>query len=102
MAITELRNGQKNGYKIEYIQNLPEDKIIIALVPGSCKAFLVIKDPTYKNTGHLVLRPITKLGETNDIEYSSVNTLLLDDGVKVLALSSLADFKDIEDAYYYN
>lgn len=102
MTITELRKRQENGYKIEYIQNLPEDKIIIALVPDSRKAFLVIKAPTCENTGHLILRPITKLSETNDIEYSSVNTLLLDDGVKILALNSLADFKDIEGACYYN
>lgn len=102
MAITELRNGQENGYEVKYIQSLPEDKIIIALVPNSRKAFLVIEAPTYENTGHLILRPITKLSETNDIEYSSVNTLLLDDGVKILALSSLADFKDIEGACYYN
>ena len=103
MSIIELRNGEENGYKVEFIETLPKDKIIIALHSGSATAFLVTMANSYdKQQKGLDLLPITHFENTNRLEYTTEKELLNDKDFKILALNTLEDIGKIEQAWAYS
>jgi hypothetical protein len=102
MTITELRSGEENGYKVEFVESFPKDKIIIALCDYSATAFLVTKADDYKESKGLNLLPIAHLEKTNRSEYTTEKELLNDSGFKILALNTLEDIGKIEQAWAYS
>ena len=102
MAITEIRNGKENGYKVEFVKSLPKDKTIIALHSNTATAFLVTKASNYECNKGLDLHPITDFKETSTIKCMKESELLNDSGFKVLALNTLSDIKEIEEAWAYS
>ena len=101
MTITELRNGEENGYKVEFVENLPKDKIIIALHDDTATAFLVTRANGYECNKGLDLHPITHFEKTNRLEYTTEKALLNDSGFKILALNTLEDIGKISGAWVY-
>lgn len=102
MDITELRYGKEDGYKVQFIDELPKDKIIIALHEASTRAFLVIMTERYDINKTLELFPITHFEYTNRLaEYTTEETLLQDTGFKIYALNNLGDFQKIKNAWAY-
>ena len=103
MEVIELRYGKEDGYKVQFINELPKDKIIIALHSERGIAFLVTKTNSYKTNKGINIVPITQFEETNKLtEYTAEETLLQDSGFKVYALDTLDDFKKIKGAWYYD
>lgn len=102
MTITELRNGKENGYKVEFVETFPKDKIIIALHSDTATAFLVTKANNYEEGQGLDLFPIKHLEETNRWEYTTEKELLNDSGFKILALNTLEDIGKIEQAWAFS
>ena len=102
MAITELRNGKENGYKVEFVETLPKDKIIIALHSDTATAFLVTKANNYECNKVLRLHPITDFDETGIVEYITEQELLNDSELEILALNTLSDIKEIKSAWAYS
>ena len=101
MTITELRNGEENGYKVEFVKSLPKDKIIIALDAKTAKAFLVTRANSYESSKGLDVYPIAQFEATNKQIYMTENSLLSDSKYKILALNTLADIGKISDAWAY-
>ena len=102
MEVIELRYGKEDGYKVQFINELPKDKIIIALHDGSATAFLVTKTNSYKTNKGINIIPITQFAKTNELaEYTAEETLLQDTGFKIYALDTLDDFKKIKSAWAY-
>ena len=102
MAITELRNGKANGYKVQFVESLPEDKTIIALHSNTATAFLVAKSNNYEWDKELVLYPITDFEKTSEAKHMKESELLNDSEFKVLALNALSDIKEIRSAWAYS
>ena len=103
MAITELRNGEENGYKVEFVKSLPKDKTIIALHSNTATAFLVAKANNYEWDKELVLYPITDFEKTSEIKYMKESELLNDNSeFEILALNTLNDIKEIKSAWAYS
>ena len=102
MAITELRNGKENGYKVQFVESLPKGKTIIALHSNTATAFLVTKAHNYECNKGLDLHPITDFEKTSEIKYMKESELLNDSEFKVLALNTLNDIKEIESAWAYS
>lgn len=102
MSITELRNGKENGYKVQFVESLPKDRIIIALHSNTATAFLVTKASNYERDKGLDLHPITDFKGTNTIKYITEQELLKDSEFKILALNTLGDTKEIEQAWAYS
>lgn len=102
MSITELRNGKENGYKVEFVESLPKDKIIIALHDDTATAFLVTRANNYECNKGLDLLPITHFEKTNRLEYTTEKELLNESGFKILALNSLEDIGKIEQAWVFS
>lgn len=102
MTITELRNGEENGYKVEFVKSLPKDKIIIALHTKTAKAFLVARTSSYERTTGLDLYPITRFEETSKQIYMVEKQLLSSSEYKILALNTLANIGKISEAWAYS
>lgn len=102
MAITEIRNGKENGYKVEFVKSLPKDKTIIALHSNTATAFLVTKGSNYERDKGLDLHPITDFEKTSEIKYMGESELLNDSEFKILALNTLNDIKEIKSAWAYS
>lgn len=104
MSITELRYGKEDGYKVSFINNLPQDNIVIALHSGTATAYIVMKAYNYESDEkgiHLV--PITKF-KKSDVHWETTteSKLLKDTEFKVYSLTSLADLGKMDDAWCYN
>lgn len=102
MSITELRNGEENGYKVEFVKSLPKDKTIIALHSNTATAFLVTKPNNYESDKGLELHPITDFEKTSETKHMAESELLNDSEFKVLALNTLGDIKEIKSAWVYS
>ena len=102
MAITEIRNGKENGYKVQFVESLPKDKTIIALHSNTTTAFLVVKANNYEWDKGLDLYPITGFEKTSEIKYMKESELLNDSEFEILALNTLNDIKEIKSAWAYS
>ena len=102
MAITEIRNGKENGYKVQFVESLPKDKTIIALHSNTATAFLVAKANNYEWDKGLDLYPITDFEKTSEIKHTKESELLNDNEFKILALNTLNDIKEIKSAWAYS
>lgn len=102
MTITELRNGKNGGYKVEFVESFPENRIIIALHSNTATAFLVTRANNYDENQGLDLLPIKRFDKTNRLEYTTEQKLLNDNEFKILALNTLEDIGKIEKAWAYN
>lgn len=94
MAITELRYGGGNSYPVEFIQELPKDKILIIIHKHKKDVYIItdiIKDipiPLAK------VIPLCCIDKKIQME-TSVVLMSLFDNYKVLSLSHLSDIKKI-------
>lgn len=102
MEVIELRYGKEDGYKVQFIDELPKNKIIIALHSKTNTAFLVTQANNYQCNKHLDIFPITQFEKTNRLEHTTEEELLQDSDFKIYALDNLGDLQKIKDAYFYN
>ena len=102
MEVIELRYGKEDGYKVQFIDELPKNKIIIALHSKSTTAFLVTQANNYQCNKGLDMLPITQFEKTNRLERTTEKELLQDSGFKIYALDNLGDFQKIRDASFYH
>ena len=111
MSITLGRYGTDENYKVEFVNELPQDKIIIALRSGDCRAFTVTDYRETKSVGRgrgvkeYELRPIQQLdfdhGFTQEL-HMTAEELLKSDDLQVLFLDTLADLGKVVNAIYYH
>ena len=72
MEVIELRYGKEDGYKVQFIDELPKNKIIIALHSKSATAFLVTQANNYQCNKGLDMLPITQFEKTNRLEFIKI------------------------------
>lgn len=112
MSVTLGRLGSDETYKVQFVDDLPEDKIILILRGGDCTAYVVddyqIIDRN-KKTGQEIYRyhiaPVSKMDRQHGFpqdHWMTADEILNNDDWKVLFLDSLADMADIKELWHYN
>ena len=98
MAINELRYGKvdDNGIPVKFIDDIPKDKIVIALNPKLCRAYLINKYD--KDTINMVR--ISK-GVFSDNKIP-MKMFFKEKELKMYQLNDLGEFKDLPSISYYD
>ena len=112
MGVILGRLGSDEIYKVQFVDDLPEDKIILLLRGGSGTAYVVddYKIIDYNNkTGQEIYQyhivPVSKMDKQHGFpqdHWMTADEILNNDDWKVLFLDSLADMADIKELCYYN
>lgn len=98
MTISELRYGKEddNGIPVEFVNDIPKDKIIIALNPKLCRAYLINE---YDEDTINMVRISKGVFSDNKIPKKM---FFKERELKIYQLHHLGEFKDLPNIGYYD
>ena len=100
MAITELRYGGENSYPVEFIQEFPEDKILIMIHKHKHETYIITDIIKNASVPVALVTPLCCIDQRVNRE-TSVPLMSLFAYYKVLSLSRLSDIRKIN-SYEFN
>jgi hypothetical protein len=100
MAITELRYGGENSYPVEFVQELPKDKILIIMHKHKHIAYIITDIIKNISIPVAMLTPLCCIDQRVNRE-TSIPLMSLFDYYKVFSLSRLSDIQKIN-SYEFN
>ena len=112
MSVTLGRLGSDETYNVQFVDDLPEDKIILILDGGYCNAYVVndykIIDRD-KRTGLEIysyhVAPVVRMDRLHGFpqdHWMTAKEILNKEDWKVLFLDSLGDMKNIDNIWMYD
>lgn len=94
MAITELRYGGKQSYNVEFVEKIPEDKIVL-LKHKAKEELYILTDITFNGIYQYSITPLCSVKNSKN-RYCHANQINIFEDYEVIALTSLKDFKNID------
>ena len=99
MAITELRYGGGNSYPVEFIQELPEDKILIIIHKHKSEVYIITNIIKNIAIPVVMVTPLCRIDQKINRE-TQVPLMSLFDDYKVLSLAHLSELRKITWEFY--
>lgn len=94
MAITELRYGGKQSYNVEFVEKIPEDKIVLLRHKAKAELY-ILTDIKFNGIYQYHITPLCSVQNSKN-RYWNTNQKNIFEDYEVIALTSLNDFKSID------
>ncbi len=101
MTIAELRYGGRNSYPVEFITELPEDKILILIHKNKQDVYIITDIINNTRIPVALITPLCCVDKKVNME-SQVPLMSLFDNYKVLSLSHFSDIRKIISSEFYD
>lgn len=94
MTITELRYGGKQTYNVEFVEKIPEDKIVLLKHKTDAELY-ILTDINFNGIYQYSITPLCSV-KNNKNRYRLTNQRDIFEDYEIIALTSLNDFKSID------
>lgn len=94
MAITELRYGGKQSYNVEFVEKMPEDKIVLLKHKVNAQLY-ILTDIKFNGLYQYHITPLCSVKNSKG-RYCLTNQKKIFEDYEVISLTSLNDFKNID------
>lgn len=96
MAITELRYGGKRLYNVEFVKEIPKDKIVLLRHKVDYELYILTDINNFNGVCQYIITPLCSVKDSKN-RYHLTNQKNIFEDYEVISLTSLKDFKSVAD-----